>query len=306
MTDFALLAGEAARDGITQLVAGVAVFDGKGRVLLLRRAPGGALPGLWEMPSGQVEDGESAQHAAKRGLQEETGLVDVGLARCVGHYDYTAAHGIRSRQLVFNAHADVGPDVVLSAKHDDYTWRHADALPAVRKEALDLIRHIAPSKPQLDAEEWQHSLPRWHVGANALVQDQHGRILLVRPARSRTFQLPGGQVDAHETPQDAAGRELREETDLDLLVGPLVAISFEHPSPGWDHPTQIMLFDLGVIDSTTARITARDPDIAEHRWVHPEEAEQFLGPARTERLRAGFLGLRQGRPALVTITDPEI
>ena len=197
-------------------------------------------------------------------------------------------------------------DVILSPGHDDYTWRHADALPAVRKEALDLVRRIVPPKPQLDSDEWQHALPRWHIGANALVRDQHGRILLVRPYRSPRFQLPGGQVDAHETPQDATGRELHEETGLDLPVGPLIAISYEHPSPGWDHPTQIMLFDLGIVDSATARLTTNDPDIAEHRWAHPAEAEQLLGPARTERLRAGFLGLHQGCPALITITDPEI
>ncbi|WP_067127954.1 NUDIX hydrolase [Microtetraspora malaysiensis] len=304
MTDVALLAKEAARDGITHLVAGVAAFDIKGRILLLRQAPGTAVPGLWELPSTTVEGGEPPEHAAKRGLQEETGL-DVDLDGYAGHCDYGTARGV-ARQFVFTAYADSGPDVVLSAGHDDYTWRHDDALPAVRKEALDLIRRIAPSKPQLDADEWQHSLPRWHVGANALVRDQSGRILIVRPGRSRTFQLPGGQVDAHETPQDAAGRELHEETGLRLPVGPLLAISFEHPSPGWDHPTQIMLFDLGVVDSTTTRIIAHDPEIDEHRWVYPDEAEALLGPARTERLRAGFLGLRRGRPTLFTITDPEV
>jgi 8-oxo-dGTP pyrophosphatase MutT (NUDIX family) len=79
-----------------------------------------------------------------------------------------------------------------------------------------VIRQVAPGKPQMTPDEWQHSLPRWHVGANALVRDHDGPILLVGPGRSRTWQLPGGQVDAHETPPEAASRELREETGLDL------------------------------------------------------------------------------------------
>ncbi|MEU9885020.1 NUDIX hydrolase [Sphaerisporangium sp. NPDC051011] len=46
---------------------------GKGRTLLLRQAPGNAVPGLWEMPCGQVEEGESPEHAAERELREAAG-----------------------------------------------------------------------------------------------------------------------------------------------------------------------------------------------------------------------------------------
>ncbi|MEV6984014.1 NUDIX domain-containing protein [Sphaerisporangium sp. NPDC051017] len=46
---------------------------GKGRTLLLRQAPGSAVPGLWEMPCGQVEEGESPEHAAERELREAAG-----------------------------------------------------------------------------------------------------------------------------------------------------------------------------------------------------------------------------------------
>lgn len=243
-----------------------------------------------------VENGEPPEQTAQRALRELslTSSVDATYA---GHFESDTHTGV-TRQLVFTASV-ASTDVVLSPAHDDYTWRHADALPAVTTNLLDLVRRIAPPKPLLTADEWQHSLPRWHVGANALVRDQHGRILLVRPARSPRFQLPGGQVDAHETPQDAAGRELHEETGLDAPVGPLISISFEHPSPGWDHPTQVLLFDAGVVDSATVRLTALDPDIAEHRWAYLDDAETLLGPARTARLRAGLEGLQQRQPALI-------
>ncbi len=58
-------------------VAGIA-FDARGRVLLAKR---GQAPrkGLWSVPGGKVQFGETLAEACKREMREETGLeVDVG------------------------------------------------------------------------------------------------------------------------------------------------------------------------------------------------------------------------------------
>ncbi|MCL2589466.1 MAG: NUDIX domain-containing protein [Betaproteobacteria bacterium] len=46
----------------------------EGRVLLLRRAETGFFDGLYSLPGGHVEQGESILQAAARELEEETGL----------------------------------------------------------------------------------------------------------------------------------------------------------------------------------------------------------------------------------------
>lgn len=62
--------------------------------------------------------------------------------------------------------------------------------------------------------------------AGAVVRDGEGRLLLVRRAHEPSlglWSIPGGRVEEGETPREAARREVREETGLDVEVGELVA-----------------------------------------------------------------------------------
>jgi 8-oxo-dGTP diphosphatase len=55
------------------LCVGAVVTDGRGRLLLIQRGhePG---KGLWSLPGGRVEPGETAADALVREMEEETGL----------------------------------------------------------------------------------------------------------------------------------------------------------------------------------------------------------------------------------------
>jgi 8-oxo-dGTP pyrophosphatase MutT (NUDIX family) len=55
---------------------------------------------------------------------------------------------------------------------------------------------------------------RRREGADALVRDARGRVLLVRRADDGSWAMPGGWVDPGETPERAVVREVAEETGL--------------------------------------------------------------------------------------------
>ncbi|MFH8573787.1 NUDIX hydrolase [Streptomyces sp. NPDC017993] len=117
------LIAAADRDSITKYVVGAAIHDPEGRVLIMRRAAGDFMGGLWELPSGSVDRGEGLLEALHREVKEETGLQLVTVESYLGHFDYTSGSGKRARQFTFAATANVATTVRLSPdEHDAYLW----------------------------------------------------------------------------------------------------------------------------------------------------------------------------------------
>lgn len=76
-------------------VAAGMILDGKGRLLVQRRDETGLLGGLWELPGGKCEPGETVESACSRELLEELGIdVEVGkrthvVAHAYSHFRIT-------------------------------------------------------------------------------------------------------------------------------------------------------------------------------------------------------------------------
>jgi ADP-ribose pyrophosphatase YjhB (NUDIX family) len=76
------------------------------------------------------------------------------------------------------------------------------------------------------------------VAAVVLVQDAEGRVLLTRRVwepQQGQWSLPGGYVDHDEPPREAAVRECKEETDLDIENLELLTLVSEHGEGQPDH-----------------------------------------------------------------------
>lgn len=108
---------------------GAIVLDGSGRILLVRRANAPA-QGLWSIPGGRVEGGETSEVAVIRELREETGLVGV-VIREVGTIRLAAADGGTYLVRDFLVSTDGAPDPVAGDDAADAAWIVIDDLAQV-------------------------------------------------------------------------------------------------------------------------------------------------------------------------------
>jgi dATP pyrophosphohydrolase len=120
---------------------------GRAEFLVLKRAANEKIyPGIWQMVSGTMHDGERATDAALRELKEETGLSPLRFW-VVPHVSVFYDHDYDAANLCPMFAAELGADArpALSGEHEHYAWLpHAEARSRLvwpsQREGLDLVQ----------------------------------------------------------------------------------------------------------------------------------------------------------------------
>lgn len=163
---------------------------------------------------------------------------------------------------------------------------------------------MPPQEPlyERDPEAWHAHLaegnatqPRKRVGADALIRDRAGRVLLVDPKYKPDWDLPGGMSEANEPPTETVRRELKEELNLDLHPGQLLCIDWVSPHGPWDD-SLMFIFDGGALnDRQITDLTLNDDELKAFRFCPEDEAATRLRPYVWRRTQAALKSLQTGK-----------
>jgi 8-oxo-dGTP diphosphatase len=148
------------------------------------------------------------------------------------------------------------------------------------------------------------SLARKRMAAGALCRDGAGKVLLVDPVYRDTWDLPGGAVEAEESPHAACRREVTEELGLDRPVGRVLAVDWVPSRPGRPEGL-IVVYDGGVLTTDDIEaITVPDGELAGFAFVLPDQVAGHVSPLVARRITACLDALAAGTVASLADGSP--
>ncbi|MBR7832728.1 NUDIX hydrolase [Actinospica durhamensis] len=139
------------------------------------------------------------------------------------------------------------------------------------------------------------TLPAAYVGSGALITDEDGRVLLVKPTYKPGWEIPGGAMDAGEYPRETLRRELAEELGLAIEPGRLLVVDFMPARPERPRPSIMYVFDCGRLTAAQhAALVLQTEELSEYHYVGLAQLDRHLTGRLLRRMRLAHRGLTSG------------
>ena len=135
------------------------------------------------------------------------------------------------------------------------------------------------------------------VGVGAVIVDGD-RVLLARRAHEPSkgeWTLPGGVVEIGERLTDAVVREVREETGLEIDVGPVVEV-LDRVQSGQDGRVEFHFVIVDYLCRPVAGSLAAATDAADARWVPADDLGSYRLTEKAQQVIARGLEMGHDEP----------
>lgn len=130
------------------------------------------------------------------------------------------------------------------------------------------------------------SFAKKRISAGGLIRNGAGELLIVQPGYREGWLLPGGVVEADESPQQALLREIAEELNLPARSPRLRCVDYLGAGPRYGESLHL-LFECAAPTAAELREMRVDGvELLQWRWSSPAQAQDLLVPSIAARLRA--------------------
>jgi 8-oxo-dGTP diphosphatase len=131
------------------------------------------------------------------------------------------------------------------------------------------------------------------MAAAALFFNHDGDVMIVKPNYKPGWELPGGYVEAEESPLMACVREVEEELGIKPEIGDLLSVDWApHPEQG---DKVLFIFDGGVLtERVQSAIRLQADELTEWRYCAIDRLDEQLIPRLARRVSQSAAARRIG------------
>lgn len=148
---------------------------------------------------------------------------------------------------------------------------------------------------------YTRALPAKRMAAGALIFNAEQHLLIVKPTYRDHWLIPGGAVEADESPRAACRREVSEELGLDLPIGDLLCLEYCSALPDRTESLQFVFAGGTLTIGQVRRIRLPAAELSAYQFCPPDDALALLNERLSRRVRAALAGAVHGR--LVYLED---
>ncbi len=136
----------------------------------------------------------------------------------------------------------------------------------------------------MNRQEYLASLPKKIMGAGCLFFDTHGKILIVKPVYRDTWNLPGGVIEANESPRDACIREVREEIGIEIKPERLLCIDYTSKNKTAIESLQFIFLGGILTQEKILQIKIDNEEISSYQFLPPKQALTLMSNKLARRV----------------------
>ncbi len=135
------------------------------------------------------------------------------------------------------------------------------------------------------------------MGSGALFFNKKNELLIVKPSYKDHWSIPGGVIDANESPREACVREIKEEIGLSISEPRFLSVAY-YRNAGTEKGEGLQFMFYGGIldDDMVAHIILQKEELSAYKFVSIDDALQLLGKGLAVRLPFCINAINQEKP----------
>ena len=143
----------------------------------------------------------------------------------------------------------------------------------------------------IPAEEYYKNLPKKRMASGVLFFDETGKVLLVKLSYKNYWSIPGGVIEADESPRLAAEREVREEINLSVGLNRLLCVDYIEDREKGEN-IQFVFYGGILSQEDILKIKLQSDELESYQFLEPGDAVPLLVVRLAKRFPACLSALK--------------